>query len=103
VLFPTPAASLLSAAIFGISFFMPPAAVTTYTRKTLPPRLWGRAVALYTTVFSVGQIVGPIGAGGLADASGSLRLGLLVAAGILFAGGLAAMLQRDPKLHEEPS
>jgi predicted MFS family arabinose efflux permease len=103
VLFPTPAASLLSAVIFGVSFFMPPASVTTYTRKTLPSRLWGRAVALYTTVFSVGQILGPIGAGWLADASGSLRLGLLVAAGILFAGGAAAMLQRDPTLHERPS
>jgi len=103
VLFPTPAASLLSAAIFGVSFFMPPASVTAYTRKTLPPRLWGRAVALYTTVFSVGQILGPIGAGWLADASGSLRSGLLVAAGILFAGGVAAMLQHNPKLHEEPS
>jgi predicted MFS family arabinose efflux permease len=103
VLWPTPAASLLSAAIFGVSFFMPPASVTAYTRKTLPPRLWGRAVAMYTTVFSVGQILGPTGAGWLADATGSLRSGLLVAAAILFAGALAAMLQHDPKLREEPS
>ncbi len=103
VLWPTPAVSLLSAAIFGVSFFMPPASVTAYTRKTLPPRLWGRAVALYTTVFSVGQILGPTGAGWLADASGSLRSGLLVAAAMLFAGALAAMLQHDPKLHEETS
>lgn len=101
VLFPTPAASLLSAIIFGVSFFMPPAAVTAYARKTLPTRLWGRAVALYTTVFSVGQTLGPIGAGWLADASGSLRSGLLVAAGILFVGGVAALLQRDLAPHEE--
>ena len=103
VLWPTPAASLLSAAIFGVSFFMPPASVTAYARKTLPHRLWGRAVALYTTVFSVGQIARAHRRRVAGRCEREPAIGPAGGRGNPVRGRVAAMLQRDPKLHEEPS
>lgn len=84
---------ILSAAVFGLSFFIAPAAVTVFSKKNLPQEQWGTAVAVYTTVFAVGQILGPVGAGWLADAVGNLSWGLTIAAAILFAGGLFAAIQ----------
>ena len=44
---------VVSAALVGSTFFMIPSAVTTFSRKNLPPAHWGRAVSLFT-VFSSG-------------------------------------------------
>jgi MFS family permease len=82
-----------SATCFGLSFFIVPSAVTAFSRKNLPQAQWGSAVAAYTTVFAVGQMMGPIGAGWLADAVGTLYWGMAVAAAVLFAGGLCAAMQ----------
>jgi predicted MFS family arabinose efflux permease len=84
---------LLSAAVFGISFFMGPAAVTNFSRKNLAEPQWGRAVALYTAVFALGQTVGPVAAGWVADAQ-SLSSGLLAAGGVLSAAAAAGAMQR---------
>jgi MFS family permease len=85
---------LLSAAIFGLSFFMGPASVTSFTRKNLPEAQWGRSVALYTTVFALGQTVGPVAAGLVADAAKSLSFGLLAAGGTLLLGAVISVLQK---------
>jgi MFS family permease len=85
---------LLSAAIFGLSFFMGPAAVTSFSRKNLPEAQWGQSVALYTTLFALGQTVGPVAAGLIADATKSLSFGLLVAGGTLLLGALVSVFQR---------
>ena len=93
LLIPNLSGQILSAAVFGLSFFIAPAAVTTFSKKNLPQVQWGMAVAMYTTVFAVGQTLGPVGAGWLADAVGNLSWGLTIAAAILFAGGLSAAFQ----------
>ena len=83
-----------SAALVGGSFFMVPGAVTSFSRKNLTPPNWGAAIALFTTVFSLGQIVGPVGAGWVTDLVGSADLSLGVAGLILLGGALIAALQR---------
>jgi MFS family permease len=84
---------LLSAAAFGVSFFIGPASITAFSRKNLAESSWGRAVALFTTVFAVGQTLGPIAAGFIADVSGSLTTGLAAAGITLLLAGAIANLQ----------
>ena len=86
---------LASAALFGSAFFIPPAAVTALARKALPREAWGSGLATYTVVFGVGQPIGPLLAGLVADATGTLFSGLLTAVLILVAGAGAAALQRE--------
>jgi MFS family permease len=42
-------------------------AVTVLIRFHLPPRAWANGIALATVIFAVGQSLGPVGAGWLAD------------------------------------
>jgi MFS family permease len=84
---------VLSAAVFGLSFFIAPTSVTAFGRKNLPEAQWGRAVALFTAIFAVGQTVGPVAAGAIADATQDLTSGLLVSGVILLIGGVVGALQ----------
>ena len=93
---------LVSAFLFGLSFFIAPTAVTTFTKKNIPRTQWGATVALYTTVFAIGQTLGPIGAGWLADVSGSLSTSLWMSALVLFAGGVLALFQRSILIDTQP-
>jgi MFS family permease len=90
---PGPAGLLLSAATFGGSLFIAPTAITAFGRKNLPEASWGRSVALFTCVFAVGQTLGPVVAGALADATESLAPGLIAAAVTLFLGAAVAARQ----------
>lgn len=87
-------ALVLSVSIFGLSFFMAPTAVTSFARKNLDQALWGRAMAMFTTVFALGQIVGPTLAGLIADVTGALSHGMAAAGAILLIGAATALLQR---------
>jgi predicted MFS family arabinose efflux permease len=89
---------LASAIIFGLSFFIPPAAVTAISRRALAQAAWGAAIATYTVVFGVGQPIGPYLAGAVADATGSLHSGLLTSVVVLAVGAVASLGQRhfDP-------
>lgn len=84
---------LLSASIFGVSFFIGPTSVTAFSRKNLPETQWGRSVALFTTVFATGQTLGPVAAGFVADATNNLTSGLMAAALTLLVAGVVASLQ----------
>lgn len=81
-----PASPMVSAAIVGGTFFMVPSAITTFSRKNLPPAQWGRAVSLFTVIFSIGQIIGPVGAGAISDLTGGTTTGLVISSVILFGG-----------------
>ena len=94
VLWAGPLAAPVSAAIFGLSVFMAPGAVTNFARHNLPAEAWGRAISLFTVVFAVAQTVGPWPAGHLGDATGDIGAGLLAAALVLACGAGAALLQR---------
>lgn len=84
----------LSSALVGASVFMVPAAATSFVKANLPRGAWGSGLAVVTSLFAIGQTIGPVGAGWLSDRWGSLSVGLGVSAALLFAGALVAMLQR---------
>lgn len=84
---------LLSSIVFGLSFPIAPAAVTAFSKKNLRQEQWAAAVAAYTAIFAIGQTLGPVGAGWLADSAGNLSWGLIAAAVILFAAGAVALFQ----------
>jgi MFS family permease len=89
-----PAAMVVSAALFGSAFFVPPAAVTEIARRLLPREAWGSAIATYTVAFAAGQPIGPPVAGAIADATGTLFAGLLASVLILALAAAAAACQR---------
>ena len=91
---------VLSAFLFGLSFFAVPSAITGFIRINLDQPRWGAAMALYTTIFAIGQTLGPVGAGLLSDATGKLAYGFAAAAALLLAGGLLATGQ--PRLKSVP-
>lgn len=89
-----PAGVIVSALVFGSSFFMSPGAVAAFGRANLPEPQWGASIALFTSVFGVGQLVGPVAAGYIADATDGVGTGLAAAGIILLAGGALALLQK---------
>ena len=94
LIFPSAPGVLASAFIFGASFFMVPTAVTAFGRRNLPEAQWGASLSLMTVVFSVGQIIGPVAAGAVSDATGGATAGLAVGAGVLFAAAVIGAVQR---------
>ena len=89
----TPLGILASAFIFGGSMFMVPTSVTNFAKRSVQPNLMGAAVALFTVVFSIGQILGPIGAGIVLDLTGNSNWVLFLTTGILSLGVSAALFQ----------
>ena len=68
---------------------MVPASVTAFSRRNLAERHWGPAIALFTTIFAVGQIIGPVGGGRAFRQDRQHRApGSPLAAAILLAGAL---------------
>ena len=94
VLWPTVTGLVLSAAIFGLSVFMSPGAVTSFVRHNLEPEDWGSAMSAYTVVFAVAQTIAPWAAGAIGDLTGGIGASLLVASGVLLAGAAGALTQR---------
>ena len=88
-------AMLASAALFGAGMFSTPSAVSTLIRKQLPKPAWGGAMAVFTILFAIGQIVGPTVTGWLADLNGSLRPGLALSVAVLLVGAVVALWQKD--------
>lgn len=83
------ASVLLSAAFFGVSIFIAPSAVAVLVRKTMAPDQWAKGMIFYTVLFAVGQAIGPVLSGWVADHV-SLNASMAFAAALLgLAGGLA--------------
>lgn len=89
---------MVSGTLFGLSFLAIVSAITVFVRRTLPPEEWRAAIGLATVVFALGQAVGPVLTGLLADAAGGLDAGLAVSAGCLALAVPIALLQRSPSL-----
>lgn len=64
-----------SSALVGASVFMVPAAATSFVKANLPRAAWGSGTAVVTSLFAVGQTIGPVGAGWLSDRWGVCRSG----------------------------
>jgi predicted MFS family arabinose efflux permease len=89
-LFSTSLPSLFASVLLvGGSFFMVPGSVMALIRSTLPSSLWSKAMSLSTMIFAIGQAIGPVAAGWVAD---SLSLNMAMFAGavtLLISAGLA--------------
>jgi len=92
-----PLGLILSACLVGASIYIVPTAATTFGRKNFSQAQWGKSFAVFTTVFSIGQMIGPVAAGALADATNNIAPGLLSASAILILGAVVAVIQRPLK------
>jgi predicted MFS family arabinose efflux permease len=86
----------LSAILFGGSFLAVLAAVTSFARRAAKPHAWTAAIAALTIAFGLGQCIGPLLSGALADGASGLRAGLWLSVGILAVATFVAMLQPEP-------
>ncbi|NYT59552.1 YbfB/YjiJ family MFS transporter [Alcaligenaceae bacterium] len=94
LVFPTVTGLWLSAALVGSSVFMVPSAATGFVKTNLPKPAWGSALAVATSLFALGQAIGPVAAGWISDLSDSLTAGLAASSAILLIGVLIACTQK---------
>jgi predicted MFS family arabinose efflux permease len=87
---------LVSAILVGGSFFMTPGSMMALARRTLAPALWAKAMNLFTFIFAIGQGVGPVLAGWIADHHG-LNTAMAAGAATLVAA-LLALVQKNKSL-----
>jgi predicted MFS family arabinose efflux permease len=90
LVFANMAGLLLSAIIFGLGVFIAPSAVALLVRMRMQATLWAKGMTLFTVVFAVGQSVGPLAAGWIADAEG-LDRSLAFGAALLLVSALLAL------------
>lgn len=90
----SPVLALTSAALFGASFLAVVAAVTQAARDALSPAHWTAAVAILTTGFALGQCIGPVLSGVLADNAAGVRSGMLLSVAILALASVVALTHR---------
>lgn len=85
---------LISAALFGLGVFIAPSAIAVLVRQKLPVAQMAKGMMLFTVVFSIGQAIGPVAAGWIADAY-TLNQSLLFGLALLLAGALLSLLGLD--------
>lgn len=85
---------MASGLMFGGIFLSVVASTTALVRHNLPPSQWAAGISAFTTVFALGQIVGPSVVGWIADGPGGLTRGLAFSAGALWVGAAVALRQR---------
>ncbi|MES2257677.1 MAG: YbfB/YjiJ family MFS transporter [Pseudomonadota bacterium] len=85
-----------SGLLFGAIFLSVVASTTALVRHNLPPHAWSSGISAFTTVFALGQIIGPSVIGWIADGPGGLQRGLIFSALALFVGAILA--SRQPAL-----
>jgi predicted MFS family arabinose efflux permease len=83
-----------SGLLFGAIFLSVVASTTALVRHNLPSHAWSSGISAFTTVFALGQIVGPTVIGWIADGPGGLQRGLIFSALALFLGAILASRQR---------
>jgi predicted MFS family arabinose efflux permease len=88
-------AMMLSAFFFGTAMFSVPTTITDLVKTSLPKSEWGPAIAVFTVVFAIGQSIGPVFTGWIADAAHSLNASLAASVVILLGASVAAMCQRE--------
>lgn len=91
----------VSAALFGGSLLASAFAHLDYARELVPPAAWTKVIAAMTVMFSLGQTLGPLLCGWIAD-RGGLKVGMAAAVGLLLLCVAAASLQRgSPNVRSE--
>jgi len=89
---------LLSGLIFGGVFLSLVASTTAMVKHNLPPEQWAAGISAFTVVFALGQIIGPVMVGAIADGPGGLQRGLVFSAFALLLGACFAW-QQKPLVH----
>lgn len=84
----------LSGVIFGACFLSAVASTTAFVKHNLPQPQWVAGITVFTSIFALGQILGPSLVGWIADGPGGLARGLLLSGGILLTGAFFAWLQK---------
>jgi predicted MFS family arabinose efflux permease len=84
----------ISGLAFGAVLLSAVASTTVLVRHNLPQASWSSAISAFTVVFALGQIVGPVVVGWIADGPGGLERGLIVSAIALFIGAALASRQK---------
>jgi MFS family permease len=90
----------ISGMLFGACFLSAVASTTAYVKHNLPQSQWVSGITVFTTIFAIGQVLGPTLVGWISDGSGGLARGLLLSACILLFGGAVASRQQalQPRL-----
>ena len=88
----SPAYFVASAILYGISAWSIPAIMSATCGDMLGPELTPAALGFITLFFGLGQVVGPIVAGSLADAKGSFSPVFLLTSAVALAGALSSGL-----------
>ena len=82
-----------SGLLFGGIFLSVVASTTALVRHNLPAHAWSSGIGAFTTVFALGQVIGPSVIGWIADGPGGLQRGLIFSALALFVGAILASRQ----------
>lgn len=88
------AAAFVSAVLVGCGMLSVVAATTSLVRKAMEPTAWAAGIAVFATVFGVGQTIGPWLTGVVSDRYGGLEAGLAVSGGLLALAAAIALLQK---------
>lgn len=83
-----------SGALFGAVFLSIVASTTAFVRLNFPPAAWSAGIAAFTVVFALGQVIGPLAVGWVADSHGGLVRGFFYSALVLWLGAAFASLQK---------
>jgi hypothetical protein len=70
------------------------ATTTAFVRLNFPAAAWSAGITAFSVVFAMGQVLGPLAVGWVADSHGGLVRGFLYSAMALWAGALVACLQK---------
>lgn len=101
-LWPQPAGFTVSALLFGITAWSIPAITAATCGDMLGPQLAPAALGFVTLFLGIGQAVGPMVAGMMADASGSYLPAVLVAAVAALLGALGSAFVRTGAAPQAP-
>lgn len=84
----SPALFTVSAILFGLTAWSIPAIMAALCGDLMGPRLAPAALGFITLFFGIGQALGPVVAGLIADAAGSFTPAFLLAAAVALSGAL---------------
>jgi MFS family permease len=85
----------LSGIIFGAVFLSAVASTTAFVKHNLPANEWVAGITAFTSIFAIGQVLGPTVVGWISDGQGGLEFGLLLSSIALLVGGAIATLQKS--------
>jgi predicted MFS family arabinose efflux permease len=94
-LWPSTPGLVLSAVLFGVTSIAVPGIIGAACGDQFGPVMASASLGMITVFLGIGQVLGPILGGRLADAHGTLKYSYLMAAGVFVAGAVLACFLRE--------